>query len=91
MQIHVRSTQLPRWFVPGFVLLALVLIPFALMLGLAFAALAVGGLVLRAFLPPADKRERYSRVFHSSDIDPKISDASAIDAEFEVKDSNEKE
>ena len=90
MQIHVRSAQLPRWVAPLLILAALALIPFALMLGLAVAAVAIGGLALRALLPSAGKSDAGSSSFPFSRADKRFSDPSAIDAEYEVKDSDEK-
>jgi hypothetical protein len=90
MQIHVRSVQMPRWFVPALILLAVALLPFALMLGLALAAAAVAVSILRVLLPSAGKPEIDSSDFRSPRPDGKISDSSAIDAEYEVKDPDEK-
>jgi hypothetical protein len=90
MQIHVRSAQLPRWVVPLLILAALALIPFALMLGLALAAVAIGASALRVLLPSLRGPEVRSTEFPFSRADKRFSDPSAIDAEYEVKDSDEK-
>jgi hypothetical protein len=90
MQIHVRSAQLPRWVVPLLILAALALIPFALMLGLALAAVAIGASALRLLLPSPGRPEAQSADFPFSQVHQRFSDPSAIDAEYEVKDSDEK-
>lgn len=90
MQIHVRSAPLPRWVAPLLILAALALIPFALMLGLALAAVVIGASALRALLPSPGRPETRSPDFPFSGADKRFSDSSAIDAEYEVKDSDEK-
>lgn len=89
MQIHVRSVKGTGWIVPVLVLVALVLLPFALMLALGLGVLAVGFTVLRSFLPPAGPRDP-GDLFPRSPSDKRIQDPSAIDAEFEVRDNDEK-
>ena len=90
MQIHVRSVQMPRWVVPLLILAALALIPFALMLGLALAAVVIGASALRLLLPSPGRLETRSTDFPFSGINKRFSDPSVIDAEYEVKDSDEK-
>ncbi len=88
LKFEVRSYQLPRWMVPVLALAALALIPFALMLALGVAALAVGVSVLRAFLPSG-------RVGGSPTLGKakggSLKPGSVIDVDYEVKDENEKE
>ncbi len=90
MQIHIRSSQLPRWIVPVLILVALALIPFALMLGLTLAAVAIGASALRLLWPSPGKQEAGPKEFPFSKAEKRFSDPSAIDAEYEVKDSDEK-
>ncbi len=84
--MEVRSFQLPRWLAPLMGLLALVLIPVAVMMAFLFAALALGTTLIRAFVPSISSREFKS----SPAINPKessvLSQSSAIDVEYEVKD-----
>lgn len=69
------------------ILISLALIPFALVLGLTAAALALGVGALRLFLPsssrtfPADRSSRGPSIGGAGD---------AIDADYEVKETNEK-
>jgi hypothetical protein len=90
MQIHVRSVQVPRWLAPLLILAALALIPFALMLGLALAAVVIGASALRLLLPAPGKPAANSFEISLSRNNKKISDHTAIDAEYEVRDSDEK-
>jgi hypothetical protein len=90
MQIHVRSVPLPRWLAPLLILAALALIPFALMLGLVLAAVVIGASALRLLLPSPVKPGADSFEFPFSRNEKKISDHSAIDAEYEVRDPHEK-
>lgn len=90
MQIHVRSIQAPRFLVPLLILAALALIPFALMLGLGLAAVAIGVSALRILLPSPEKLEVGSAKTAFSRVEKRFSDPSAIDAEYEIKDSDEK-
>jgi hypothetical protein len=89
LKFEVRSHQLPRWMVPVLALAALALIPFALMLALGLAAAAVSLSVFRAFLPTGNRPK------DSKTLDPpariSLKSGSVIDADYEVKDENEKE
>jgi hypothetical protein len=88
LKFEIREAHLPRWMVPVLVLAALALIPFALMLALGLAAVAVGLTALRILLPPAKPPEReILKPRASSSLKP----GSVIDADYEVKDENEKE
>lgn len=89
MKFEVRSYQAPRWIVPVLVLAALALIPFALMLALGLGAVAIGFSALRALLPPSEKRlgsESLERPRRTP-----LKPGSVIDADYEIKDENEKE
>ncbi len=90
MQIHVRSAQVPRFLVPLLALAALALIPFALVLALVLAAAAIGVSALRLLLPSPGKLEAGQPRTPFSRAEKRFSDPSAIDAEFVVKDSDEK-
>ncbi len=89
LKFEVRSYQLPRWMVPVLVLAALALIPFALMLALGLAAAAVGLSVFRAFLP-AGNRPMDPEILNPP-ARTSLKSGSVIDADYEVKDENEKE
>jgi hypothetical protein len=84
--MEVRSFQLPRWLAPLTGLLALVLIPVAVMVAFLFAALALGTTVIRAFIPAISSQKfKSSPVINSKDSSV-LSQSSAIDVEYEVKD-----
>ena len=89
MKLEFRSYQAPRWVAPILILAALALIPFALMLALGLAAAAIGVSTFRSLLPAADRPENPetlgARPHHS------LRSGSAIDADYEIKDENEKE
>jgi len=89
MRMEVRSFQVPRWLAPLLVLLALAFIPIALMFAVALGVLAMGTTVIRAFLPSSQPSVSHQSSVFSS-LESKKSDLSAIDVEYEVKDSNEK-
>ncbi len=82
MRMEVRSFQVPRWLAPLLVLLALALIPIALMVAVSFAALALGTTVVRAFLPSSSRPP----IVQSRTVEAKGSNLEAIDAEYEIKD-----
>lgn len=87
IKVQVQSFQMPKWVVPAMILIALALIPFALVLGLAAAALALGVGALRLFLPPS------SRTFpaHRPSGGPSLGmGGDAIDVDYEVKDNKER-
>jgi len=82
MRMEVRSVQVPRWLAPLLLLLALALIPLALMVAVGFAALTIGATVVRAVLPSSSR----SPVIQSRSVESSIQPHSAIDAEYEIKD-----
>jgi len=84
--MEVRSFQLPRWLAPLMGLLALVLIPVAVMVAFLFAALALGTTLIRVFVPSISSREVKSRPAINSKDSSVLSQSSAIDVEYEVKD-----
>jgi hypothetical protein len=84
--MEVRSFQLPRWLAPILGLLALVLIPVAVMVAFLFAALALGTTVIRAFIPSISSQKVKSRSVINSRDSSVLSQSSAIDVEYEVKD-----
>lgn len=89
LKFEVHSTQMPRWIVPVLALAAFALLPFALMLALGLAAAAIGFSVFKAFLPPVEKPlgpESLERPARSS-----LKSGSVIDADYEIKDENEKD
>lgn len=85
MRMEVRSFQMPRWLAPILGLLALVLIPIAMMVAILFAALALGTTLIRAFVPSISSPNSKSRPSISSK-DSSLSQSPAIDVEYEVKD-----
>ncbi len=82
MRMEVRSVQVSRWLAPLLLLLALALIPLALMVAVGFAALAIGTTVVRAVLPSSPR----SPVIQARSVESSIEPNSAIDAEYEIKD-----
>ena len=82
MRMEVRSFQVPRWLAPLLVLLALALIPLALMVAVGFAALALGATVVRAFLSSSSRPP----IVQSHSVEAKGVSHEAIDAEYEIKD-----
>lgn len=86
MRMEVRSFQLPRWLAPLMGLLALVLIPVAVMVAFLFAALALGASLIRAFVPSISSREFKSGPTINTKDSSVLSQSSAIDVEYEVKD-----
>jgi len=67
---------------PLLVLLALALIPLALVAAVGFAALALGTTVVRAFLPSSSRPP----IVQSRSVEAKGVSLGAIDAEYEIKD-----
>ena len=86
MRMEVRSFQMPRWFAPVLGLLALALIPIAMMIAVCVGALALGTTLIRAFVPSIPSREPNSRPAFRSKDSSVLSPSSAIDVEYEVKD-----
>ena len=81
---------MPRWVVPVLVLVALALIPFALALALVAGGIAVTAAVVRTFLPLSPKSFPNDSPF---EVKGKMFDrgnSSVIDADYEVKEENEK-
>jgi len=88
MRLQVQSFQVPRWVVPVVVLIAVALIPFALVLGLALTAAAVGFSVLRLFLPASNPTAFGQGSNSQTRIKNSASASNAIDAEYQVKDED---
>jgi len=83
--MEVRSFQVPRWLTPVLGLLALVLIPIAMMVAVCVAVLALGSTLIRVFVPSIPSQDTQARpVFRSKDSS--VPSQSAIDVEYEVKD-----
>jgi hypothetical protein len=88
IKVQMQTFQVPRWLGPVLALIALALIPFALVVGLAALTAVVGFTALRVFLPSAPGPALKSfpdetlggRKIHSR--------SQTIDAEYEVKDGN---
>ena len=89
LKFEVRSYHAPRWIVPILALAALALIPFALVLVLGLAAAAIGFSAVRAFLPPTGKPLGPETLGKPSRTP--LKPGSVIDADYEIKDENEKE
>lgn len=92
MKVQVRRFRAPGWIVPVLVLIALALLPFALMLAAGLVLLAVGAAALNALLPGG------KRSFPENDYSsppPKLKsgpESGVIDADYEVvKEDHEKE
>lgn len=86
MRMEVRSVQMPRLIVLVFILAALALIPFALMLALVMAGIAIGAAAIRLLLTgPQLKGEGFQRV-ETQDSRPPLSTSQVIDVDYEVKD-----
>ena len=89
IKVQMQTFQAPRWLGPILVLIALALIPFALMIGLALMATVLGLTALRLFLPSPP------RPIFEQGRDPgaggrKVESGSpVIDADYEVKDSQD--
>jgi hypothetical protein len=88
MRLQVQSFQLPRWVVPVMILIALALIPFALVLGLALTAAAVGFSALRLFLPASSSPTFGQGSDGQTRIKNSGSTSKVIDAEYQVKDED---
>ncbi len=82
MRMEVRSFQVPQWLSPLLVLLALALIPVALVVAVGFGVLAVGVSVVKAFLPSSPRPP----IMSSRSAFSEPTGHSAIDAEYEIKD-----
>lgn len=89
MRFEVRSYSMPRWIVPILILAALALIPFALVLALGLTAAGIGFSALGLFLPKAGGPENNETL----GVPPRhsLKSGSVIDADYEIKDENEKE
>ncbi len=96
MPVMVRTFNIPRWMGPFLILAALALIPFALVLAFSLGALAVGLLAVRTLLP-GSARPASGRVFQgppkasSQRLDSSHHPVRVLDAEYEVKETHEKE
>ena len=85
-----QTFQAPRWLGPILVLIALALIPIAMMVGLTVLAVVLGFAALRVFLP-TPSRSTFSNPGSMNANNRKIqSPSTVIDAEYEVKESNAK-
>lgn len=91
MQIHVRTTRFPGWVVPVLALIALALLPFALALAFLVGALALGAGLLRFLLLPPSSGSSVNPSFKRPSSNDRLADPTAIDAEFEVKETHEKD
>jgi hypothetical protein len=89
MKMEVRTFRVPGWLMPVLLLAALALVPFALMLALAVACAAIGISLLRSFLPPGDASVTTPPAFDRKDARG-FFEKPAIDAEYVVKEKNEK-
>lgn len=90
VKMQVRSYALPSWVVPVAFLAALALIPFALMLALGLAAVAIGTSVVFALLPPAKAPQDRRPFGETGRLKGDAGSRPAIDADYEVKDENAK-
>ena len=90
MRLQVQSFQLPRWVAPVMILVALALLPFALMLGLALTAVAIGYSILRLFLPISNSSTTYQTLRGQTGMKNHASASGVIDAEYQVKDEDGK-
>ena len=85
MRMEVRSAHLPWWVVPILLLAALALIPFALVLALAVAGMAIGVSVVRFLLTGPQNRHEESQTFRTQDSRTHLPPSQVIDADYEVK------
>ena len=90
MRLQVQSFQLPRWVAPVMILVALGLVPFALMLGLALTAIAIGYSTLRLFLPGSNSQTDFQTLHGQTGIKNHSPTSGVIDAEYQVKDEDGK-
>jgi hypothetical protein len=90
MRLQVQSFQLPRWVVPVMILVALALIPFALMVGVALTAVALGFSALRLFLPSSSPANFGPGFDGQTRIKNDRPAPGVIDAEYQVKDEDGK-
>ena len=88
MRLQVQSFQLPRWVVPVMILIAFALIPFALVLGLALTAVAVGFSALRFFFPASSSPTFDQGSNDQPGIKKSTPASKVIDAEYQVKDED---
>ncbi|GEM_PF-1331729 len=90
MRVQVQSFRAPRWLGPLLVLIALAILPFALILGMAVMALVAGASIFRLLLPAP--RKVFEENLGSGKAAHRVVDSGsrAIDADYEVKDEYEK-
>jgi hypothetical protein len=90
MRVVVQSFQAPRWIVPVLILVALALIPFALMLAVTLLGVAVAATAFRALLSPAPEANPKNHSFPKGQLAELNPGSKVIDAEYEAKDQDEK-
>lgn len=90
MRLQVQSFQMPRWVIPVMILVALALVPFALVLGLALTAVALGFSALRLFLPAHNSSHFGPASNGRTRIKSDGPASGVIDAEYQVKDEDGK-
>ncbi len=83
MPVVLKTFRMPSWLAPVLLVLALVLVPFALMLALGLGALALVGGLASAILP---NRRMETRAKTSETVLPAANNERVIDAEYEVRD-----
>lgn len=88
--MEIRFYRAPGWIIPFLILLALALLPFAMVLALAVAGAALGAAVLRFLFLPAQEQTAEKNKNILSEGEGSASNTPVIDADFEVKDENEK-
>jgi len=89
IQLHVRSFRLPGWVVPVMFLLALALLPFALLFAVGLGVLALGaGLLGALFRGPSGPTLGAGK---RGSVDVRGRGTKVIDVEYEVKDRDAKE
>jgi len=89
--MEIRSFRAPGWLGPVLLLLALAILPFALILGLVVTGIVLGASVMKALVPfPAEEK-----LEGRTEVVPKqerlSADSEIIDADYEIKDENEKD
>jgi hypothetical protein len=90
MRLQVHSFQLPRWVAPVMILIALALIPFALVLGLALTTIAIGFSALRLFLPISNSATIHRTFNGQTRMKNHTTTSGVIDAEYQVKEKDGK-
>ena len=90
MKVEIRTFKSAGWIVPLMLLIALVLLPFALMLALALMTAALGAAVFRALLSSTQGDVIGSDARSTRKLGHPTSGPSIIDAEYEVKEKDEK-